>query len=357
MICQQLRWKELRARAAGIIAGAMAAAIVLTISSPVHAAACFEADETVRWIVPYSPGGGFDTYSRLVEPYFEKEIGAEVVIRNVTGAGGINGFRELYRATPDGKTVGILFGSGVIVSHLIDKMDVTLSDYSLLGRIAPEQPVWVLGKDSSFKDIYHVVESDKPIVGVTTGAGSASFFDEVVSAELIGVYKKFNAVTGFKGSRQATMAIIRNEADLGDYNYSSVRDRIDSGDLRPIMAVTQQPVGTDNPNMKGVPTIFEVLEKIGRKDRTEDARSLTSINDVARVIAAPPGVEPKTLQCLSDGLFAAMTSDGFKEAAKKAKRPIDPGRAAELQEPLKRAVEGARKFSDLYKDAVAKIGG
>lgn len=355
MICVQKHWKGLCGSAAGI-ASAVALVVVMG-ASPVFGAQCFQGDETVRWIVPYSPGGGFDTYSRLVEPYFEKEIGSEVVIRNVTGAGGINGFRELYRAKPDGKTVGILFGSGVIVSHLIDKMKVTLSDYSLLGRIAPEQPVWVLGKDSPFKDIYDMIESDKPIIGVTTGAGSASFFDEVVSADLIGVYDRFKAVTGFKGSRQATMAIIRNEADLGDYNYSSVRDRIDSGDLRPVMAVTQQPVGTENPNMKGIPTIFEVLKKIGREDRSEDARSLTSINDVARVIAAPPGVEPKVLKCLSDGLFAAMTSDGFKEAAKKAKRPIDPGRAQELQAPLKRAVEGAKKFSDLYKDAVAKIGG
>lgn len=355
MSCQQTYRKRLRASVAGI-ACAVAATVVIG-ASPVLGAGCFQGQETVRWIVPYSPGGGFDTYSRLVEPYFEKQIGAEVVIRNVTGAGGINGFRELYRSTPDGKTVGIVFGSGIIVAHLIDKMKVTLSDFSLLGRIAPEQPVWVLGKDSPFKDIYDLIKSDKPVIGVTTGAGSASFFDEVVAADLIGVYDRFKAVTGFKGSRQATMAIIRNEADLGDYNYSSVRDRIDSGDLRPVMAVTGKPVGTDNPNMKGVPTIADVLKKVGRDDRIEDARALSSINDVARVIAAPPGMDPKMFQCLSEGLYAAMTSDGFKQAAKTAKRPIDPERGSGLKASLEQAVGGAKKFSELYKDAVAKIGG
>ncbi|MDH3444040.1 MAG: tripartite tricarboxylate transporter substrate-binding protein [Deltaproteobacteria bacterium] len=321
------------------------------------AAGCYGEKATVNWIVPYSPGGGFDTYSRLIEPFYEKHAGAEVVVRNVTGAGGINGSRELFRSKPDGHTLGILFGSGVIVANLIGKIEQTLSDFTLLGRIAPEEPVWALGKDSAYKDIWHILKSDKDIVGVTTGAGSASFFDNVVSAELIGVYKRYKAVTGFKGSRQATMAVIRNEADMGDYNYSSIRDRIDSGDLRPVMSVTPERVGQDNPKMKGVPTIFEVLKKTGRENRIEDAKSLTSVDKVARVIAAPPGIEPKLLKCMEDKLFAAMNDDGFKAAAKKAKRPIDPANAEELREPLKLAVEGGKKFAPLYKKAVAKIGG
>ncbi len=321
------------------------------------AAGCYEKGQTVRWVVPYSPGGGFDTYSRLIEPFFEKHVGAEIVVRNVTGAGGIVGFRELYRSKPDGRTVGIVFGSGVIVSHLLGKMKVTLSDYSLLGRIAPEEPVWVLGKKAPFKDIWDLLNSKSPVVGVGTGAGSASFFEEVVSADIIGVFNRFKAVTGYKGSRQATMAVIRGEVDLGHYNYSSVRDRINSGDLRPIMAATEHPVGQDNPKMRGVPTIFEVLRKTGRQSRIEDAKGLTSIDKVARVIAAPPGIEPKLLRCLEDKLFSAMNDDGFKAAAKKAKRPIDPTKAVDLRAPLKLAVEAAKKFAPLYKEVISKMGG
>jgi tripartite-type tricarboxylate transporter receptor subunit TctC len=321
------------------------------------AAGCYQGQTSVRWVVPYSPGGGFDTYSRLVEPFFEKHAGAEVVVRNVTGAGGLVGSRELYRSKADGLNIGILFGSGVMINNLIGKLDFTLSDYSLLGRIAPEEPLWVLGKNSPYKDIWDVIESKKPIVGVTTGPGSASFFDMVVAADLLGVYPRLKPITGFKGSRQATMAVIRGEADLADYNYSSIRDRINGGDLRPIMAVTKKPLGKGNPKMEGIPTIAEVLKKIGREKNIEKADGLSSVNEVARVIAAPAGIEPKLLKCIEDALFAAMSDDGFKAAAKKAKRPIDPARAADLREPLKRAVAVAKESASLYKKTVAKIGG
>jgi tripartite-type tricarboxylate transporter receptor subunit TctC len=333
-------------------------ALLTGLAAPAaQGAGCYQGKPTVEWIVPFSPGGGFDTYSRLLQPYFAKYAGAEVVIRNVTGAGGINGFRTLYRAKPDGHTVGILFGSGVIVSNLIDKMKITLSDYSLLGRVAPEQPIWVFGKNSPYKDIWDVLKSNKPIVGVATGPGSASYFDQVVSAHLLGVYDRLKTVSGFKGSRQATLSVIRGEEDFGDYNYSSVRDRVNNGDLRPFLLVTEERIAQDNPKMKGVPTIFDVLKKIGREDQIEGAKGLVSTDKVARVIAAPPGINAKLLSCMEDKLYEAMQDKGFKQAAEKGRRPLDPARAQELREPLKRAVAAAKEFAPLYKQAIANMGG
>ncbi len=320
------------------------------------AANCYQGKPTVQWIVPYSPGGGFDTYSRLIQPYFAKKAGAEVVIRNVTGAGGINGFRELYRAKPDGHTVGILFGSGVILSKLIGKMKITLSDYTVLGRIAPEQPVWAFGKNSKYSDIWDVVKSKRPIVGVGTGPGSASLFDQFASASFIGVLDRLKIVSGFKGSRQATLSVIRGEEDLGVYNFSSVQDRIDNGDLRPFMSLTEEPVGQDDPKMKGVPTLFDVLKKVHREQEIDDAKGLDSIYKVARVIAAPPGIKGDLLKCMGGALFEAMSDDAFKAAARKGKRPLDAANAEDLQAPLKSAVAFAAKFASRYNDFLKKSG-
>jgi putative tricarboxylic transport membrane protein len=320
------------------------------------AANCYQGKPTVQWIVPYSPGGGFDTYSRLVQPYFAKDAGAEVVIRNVTGGGGINGSRELYRAKPDGRTVGILFGSGVILSKLIGKMKVTLSDYTLLGRIAPEQPVWVFGKKSKYSDIWDVLKSKRPIVGVATGPGSASLFDQFASASFLGVLDRLKTVSGFKGSRQATLSVIRGEEDFGAYNFSSVQDRIDNGDLRPFLQLTAEPVGQDDPKMKGVPTIIDVLKKIGREKEVDDALGLDSVYKVARVIAAPPGIKEDLARCMSGALFEAMSSDKFQAAAKKGNRPLDPAKAEDLRAPLKSAVAFAAKYTSAYNEFLKRSG-
>ena len=52
--------------------------------------------KTIEIIVPHGPGGGFDTYARMFAPYFKKHIpGINVVINNVTGAGGLRGRNQL----------------------------------------------------------------------------------------------------------------------------------------------------------------------------------------------------------------------------------------------------------------------
>ena len=92
-------------RSAALVGG-----LVLT---DLPARACIEGAR-VRWIVGWSPGGGFDTYSRLAEPFIEKALGAQIVIDNVRGAGGRVGALMLSRSRPDGRTLGILNGSAFL---------------------------------------------------------------------------------------------------------------------------------------------------------------------------------------------------------------------------------------------------
>ncbi|MBI2348814.1 MAG: hypothetical protein HYV05_09200, partial [Deltaproteobacteria bacterium] len=64
-------------------------------------------DKTINLIVPHGAGGGFDIYARLVAPFFRKHIpGANIIVQNVTGAGGLRGRNQVYTARPDGLTIG-----------------------------------------------------------------------------------------------------------------------------------------------------------------------------------------------------------------------------------------------------------
>jgi tripartite-type tricarboxylate transporter receptor subunit TctC len=62
--------------------------------------------KTINWIIPNAPGSGYDMNSRLVEPHLEKILAAELVLKNVIGAGGVIGARTIMNATPDGRTLG-----------------------------------------------------------------------------------------------------------------------------------------------------------------------------------------------------------------------------------------------------------
>ena len=83
------------ARALAVAAATVAMAWGL---GPAAAQDPFYEGQTVELIVPHGAGGGFDTYARASARYLEEYLGATVVVKNVTGAGGNIGRNQLYRA-------------------------------------------------------------------------------------------------------------------------------------------------------------------------------------------------------------------------------------------------------------------
>src|SRR3970282_1605407 len=104
-------------------------------------------EKEITWIVPYSPGGGFDAWSRQIGATMKKYLpgGVDVVIKNVTGAGGRTGSITLYRARPDGSTVGLLDVAGLVPYQKAvgaDKAGFDVDKFVWVGRVATEP--WLL---------------------------------------------------------------------------------------------------------------------------------------------------------------------------------------------------------------------
>src|SRR5690348_9085906 len=79
--------------------------------SPVVDAAEFYKDRTITFIIGSAPGGGYDTYSRLVASHLGRQIGGHptIVPQNVPGAGSIRAANYLYNVAPkDGTTIGMV---------------------------------------------------------------------------------------------------------------------------------------------------------------------------------------------------------------------------------------------------------
>ena len=89
----------------------------------------------IEIVIPYNAGGGFDTYIRALAPHMEKHLPGDINVLpiNVPGAGGRRGASEVYRADPDGYTIGIFNLPGVLLPQLQGlKINYNLSDVSWL---------------------------------------------------------------------------------------------------------------------------------------------------------------------------------------------------------------------------------
>ena len=84
-----------------------------TFAVPAAAQEDFFKGKTITYVVATNPGGGYDTYGRLVGQYMAKHLGAEVVFQNLPGAGHIIGANTLFASEADGLTIGT-FNTGLI---------------------------------------------------------------------------------------------------------------------------------------------------------------------------------------------------------------------------------------------------
>ncbi len=79
------------------------AALVAAQPSAAQEGADFYKGKTVTYIVATAPGGGYDTYGRLVAEYMQKYLpGSTFVVKNMPGAGHVIGANAIYASRPDG---------------------------------------------------------------------------------------------------------------------------------------------------------------------------------------------------------------------------------------------------------------
>lgn len=340
----------------GVGGAAIGAAFLDPLTSRALAAeGCFPSGTNVSWIVPYSPGGGYNVYSRMLEPFLEEQIGAEVVVENFPGAGGAIGHTKIFKSKPNGRTLGILNSGGLLMAGIAGEVDYTIDQYTILGRIVDTRQCIYVGKpsyDKGLRTIDDVLNSKKPVIWGVTGPTSNGFFGAAVFAHVLGINRKF--LSGYAGSAETVLGATKGEVDLIEFTFSSVVSAVEAGDIIPIALIGPKVPDHQIFKEKKIPSVMEIAKKVGSDP--DDALGAAQVTAAGRVIAGPPGIPDSLAKCLGDGVYKAMTHPGFKAVAKGARRPIDPINAAEARQAMVQASNAARKFKGVWEEAVKELG-
>src|SRR5688572_20794520 len=97
------------------VAGASA-----VLANPAAADPAFYQGKQGRIFTMGSPGGGYDTYTRAVSVFLEKRIGAKLIPTNEPAAGGLIAMNRTLNATPDGLTLLLTGGEGLVTAQLYE---------------------------------------------------------------------------------------------------------------------------------------------------------------------------------------------------------------------------------------------
>ena len=114
-------------------------------------------DKTVTIMVGAAPGGGLDTYARLLSRHMHKHIPGNpiVIVSNQPGAGGGIVARNVYSTAPkDGTTIGLVFPSVLIDPLYSDAArPFDANQFRYIGNANPETPICFLRQDAPVKTL------------------------------------------------------------------------------------------------------------------------------------------------------------------------------------------------------------
>jgi tripartite-type tricarboxylate transporter receptor subunit TctC len=296
--------------------------------------------KTVTYIVATSPGGGYDTYGRLVAEYMQRYLpDSTFVVRNVPGAGHIIGANTIYGSRPDGLTIGT-FNTGLIYNQLIrhEAVRFDLEQMSWIGKAANEARIIAIAQQSPIRTYQNLVEQKQVVNFAAAGIGSAAYVEAVMLTSALKL--PIRILTGYNGSEDQ-LAMRRGEV-VGTISARSSWDPfVNNGFARYIAQIGGA--------HKDVPQLASLVTDPG-------ANSLIALiqtqGDISRLTAGPPGIPAERLQALRAAFRRAMEDRELLAKMEKLGLPLDPAYGNDVLIGVKAALNQTLETMRILEEAL-----
>lgn len=307
------------------------AAVLFAISPPVRADAVedFYKGRTLRMIIGYGAGGGYDLYGRIAAEFLGRHLPGKptIVPQNMPGAGSLNAAKYIYTAAPkDGTVLGSLtqtIGLESVIGGA--KLGLDASKFPVIGCFTSNIDLGLALPGSSIKS-FEDARKREIIVGGTGGASTSILLPKALNAY---AGAKFKIVKGYKGAADVMMAAERGEVQLvGATGVPNILVRHPDWITQGKASIIYQNALKRHKLLPNVPT----LPELGTTPEGKAVlRLIASTAEVGRSIFATPGAPKERLDALRSAFVAMLKDPDFLASAKKRRVTIDPTPGEEIE--------------------------
>jgi tripartite-type tricarboxylate transporter receptor subunit TctC len=331
----------------------------------------FYKDRSITFVIGSAPGGGYDAYSRLVASHLGKHLeGRPLIIpQNMPGAGSIRAANYLYNIAPkDGTAIGMV-DEAIFLNQILGAQEpatdasepswfqsilrritgkqesrTDAAKFNWIGRILANSAVLFARREAGVERIEDAFEKEL----IVSASGTASKLNWTVLKNTLGM--KFKIVSGYQGSNESLLALMRGEADALSMPWSILRitgeELIRDGKINLLL----QTGAERDAGLAHIPRMIDLA-------RNDDERRLlelfSSPSVIGRSVLAPPGMSMERVAELRRA-FMAMTQDPtFLSDLDKARLELSPLSGEELQAAVaamgrlpESLIERARRVSE-----------
>jgi tripartite-type tricarboxylate transporter receptor subunit TctC len=251
----------------------------------------------VRLVVPSSPGGGTDTYARLLSQGLGQSLKQQFIVDNRPGAGGNLGAELAAKAAPDGYTFLVSSSPALVVNpSLYRSLPYNAErDFAPVAR-GVVSPLVISSHPSvpakTLSALAALARRDpESLTYGSPGTGSSSNLAVKMLEEAAKV--KFMHIP-YKGASQAVLGLLRGEIGFMVTDISTARPHVESKRVVPLAASHR------SPHLPGVPTYAEAGYP------SVDAYPSYSV-------VAPANTPPAIVQRMSTEIVSLMKSRSFRD--------------------------------------------
>lgn len=284
----------------------------------------------IELVIPSGPGGGFDTYARVLGRAMEENLDVNVIPKNVPGGDGQRGASVGYSAEPDGQTFAVFNLPGVMQPEITgEDVGYDIDGVDWLGSMAFNQYILVVAADSPYDTIADLERAGETL-SLTAYGSSGIAANKVLCAA---VELDCQIITGYPSNTEALLGVVRGDAVAAVTPIPTAVAFNKSGDLKGVLLMTERDVPAFPETQKTVVAGYPALAELG----------------LIRAFGLPPGVASEIRREFAATFDQALHADSVASWAARTDSELTPMSADELRARIR----SQRAILSRYRDVIA----